>query len=148
MVTSSRLSYSFFWVISRRLNFLCGRFETLSVPHSLVVGTWKCSCLNEKTFSYLNDLWKWECCETLAQKMEDAGKLPNRNIANTAKVWNQVQGWWFAVNFLRLSLTHNKHQILKYNNAVNRNFNHRTKISKPNMYEGRQQSREFVTKIK
>jgi hypothetical protein len=78
--------YSFFWVIPRRLNFMCRRFGTLFYLHMSL----KQPCLN--------DLWRWKCSETSAQN-SDGGESPKRkNIARhnfiVAKEGGYVSNGW------------------------------------------------------
>ena len=65
--------YVFFWVIPRRLNFICQRFGTLCLFHlHRQVGV---ECV--------------ECSEMSAYKIQRPGNYPEENIQTAAKVWNQ-----------------------------------------------------------
>jgi hypothetical protein len=59
--------YIFFWVIPRRLNFICRRFGTLC---SIFIGI--------PTY-----LLRWKCSETSAYKIQTSGNYPEENIQHT-----------------------------------------------------------------
>ena len=56
--------YAFFWEIPRRLNFICRRFGTLSLPSSYL------TAYEDGT----------ECSETTAYKIQTPGNYPEENI--------------------------------------------------------------------
>jgi hypothetical protein len=66
--------YVFFWVIPRRLNFICQRFETLCLFH-----------LHRQVGAYLPmKMEQTECSETSAYKIQTPGNYPEENIQHTA----------------------------------------------------------------
>jgi hypothetical protein len=80
--------YAFFWVISRRLQFICRRFGTLCLFHlhrkvdvSKILLTSTC-------------LWRWNGQSVpkrrhINSRRRDITQKKAYNIQNTAKVWNQ-----------------------------------------------------------
>jgi len=66
--------YVFFWVIPRRLNFICRRFET---HFPIFTG-------RQVHLPAYED--GTECSETSAYKIQAPGNYPEENIQNTAKV--------------------------------------------------------------
>jgi hypothetical protein len=69
--------YAFFWVIPRRLNFICRRFGTLCLFHlHRQVGA--CRILHAPTC-----LWRWKCSETSAYKIETPGNYPKESIQHS-----------------------------------------------------------------
>jgi len=87
--TNDNMLYSFFWIIPRRLNFVCQRFGTVCLSVRLFhllrqVGT----------LLYLQRLWRWNrqsVPKRLHTKFRRRGITQKKeyNIQNTAKVWNQ-----------------------------------------------------------
>ena len=69
------LLYVFFWIIPRRLNFICRRFGTLCLFHvHRLVGD-----------SSPTNLWRWnrQCSETSAYKIQAPGNYPKEKIQQT-----------------------------------------------------------------
>ena len=67
------MMYVFFWVISRRLNFICRRFGTLCLFH-----------LHRHVGIYLLAYEDGtECSETSAYKIQTPGYYPEENIQHT-----------------------------------------------------------------
>ena len=64
--------YAFFWVIPRRLNFICRRFGTLSHLHRQV------GVKNSSHLSAYED--GTECSETSAYKIQTPGNYPEESI--------------------------------------------------------------------
>ena len=69
--------YAFFWVIPRRLNFICRRFGTLSVPSSKA-GWYKAhfipTCLCR---------WNRQCSETSVYKIQTPGNYPEESTQHS-----------------------------------------------------------------
>ena len=68
--------YAFFWVIPRRLNFICRSFGTLCLFHlHRQVDVWRIlhttTCLRR---------WKTDCSETSAYKIQTPGNNPEESI--------------------------------------------------------------------
>ena len=85
-VTYQKL-YIFFWVIPRRLNFICRRFGTLFHLHRQVGVKWQ-----ESFYTYLSmKMEQTECSETSAYKIQTPGITQKKtyDVQNTVKVWNQ-----------------------------------------------------------
>jgi len=78
-------SCAFFWVIPRRLNFICRRFESLSVPSSYLTLPMKTEQSIPKRLHI-----KFRCRGITQKKAHD--------IQNTAKVWNQEKYTVFPSN--------------------------------------------------
>jgi len=71
---STSLLYAFFWVIPRRLNFICRRFETLCLFHlHMHVGVHLPAYEDEET----------KCSETSAYKIQMSGNYPAESIQHT-----------------------------------------------------------------
>jgi len=76
--------YVFFWVIPRRLNFICRRFGALCLFH-----------LHRQVGRYLPTcLWRWNRQSVLKRRhikfrRREITQKKTYNIQNTAKVWNQ-----------------------------------------------------------
>jgi hypothetical protein len=71
-----KLLYAFFWVIPRRLNFICRRFGTpclfhISYPHQPLASMW------------VRDMEQTECFETSAYKIQTSGNYPEENIKHS-----------------------------------------------------------------
>jgi hypothetical protein len=66
--------YVYFWVISRRLNFICRRFETLCLFHFR-------RQVSMKNLFTRACLWRWnrQCSETSAYEIETPGNYPEEN---------------------------------------------------------------------
>jgi hypothetical protein len=75
-MTREVLLYVFFWVIPRRLNFICWRFETICLFHlHRQVG---------EIFTYLPmKMTQAECSEMSAYKIQTPGNYPEQNIQHT-----------------------------------------------------------------
>ena len=71
------LLYVFFWVIPRRLNFICRRFETLCLfHHHRQVGV--------EFYTYLSmKMEQTECSETSAYTIQTPGNYPEENMQHT-----------------------------------------------------------------
>ena len=76
------LWYVFFWVIPRRLNFICRRFGTLYLFHLL------------RQVYLPMKMEQIECSEMSAYKIQTPGNYPKKThyIQDTAKVLNQENG--------------------------------------------------------
>ena len=70
--------YAFFWVITRRLEFICRRFGTLC---SIFIGYSHLPAYEDGT----------ECSETSAYKLQTPGYYPKESIQHTehGEAWNQ-----------------------------------------------------------
>ena len=84
---STTCLHSFFWVIPRRLNFMCRRFGTHCQFHRHKWCDQKESCLHP--------LWRWNWQSVPKRrhiKFRYRGNTQQKecNIQNTAKVWNPV----------------------------------------------------------
>ena len=74
---STNLLYVFFWVILRRLNFICRRFGTLCLFHLH-------RKVDKSLFTYLPMKMKQtECFETSAYEIQTPGNYPEENIQHT-----------------------------------------------------------------
>jgi len=72
----SLMFYAFYWVIPRRLNFVCRRFETLCLFHLYRwVGTYP-----------LMKMEQTECSEALAYKIQTPGNYPEESIQHSEQV--------------------------------------------------------------
>ena len=106
--------YVFFWVIPRRLNFICRRFRTLCLFHlHRQVG---------KLFTYLPmKMEQTECSEMSAYKIQTPGNYPEENIQHTSpmllyqqcnKSIHMTDG--MRVASLSASLQHNKNAAMDH----------------------------------
>ena len=64
--------YVFFWVIPRRLNFICRRFGTLCLVH-----------FHRQVGDLPMKMEQKECSETSAYKIQTPGNYPEENIQHT-----------------------------------------------------------------
>jgi len=94
--------YVFFWVIPRRLNFICRHFGTLCLfhLHRQVDVEWLNLRIQKKTYNIQNTVkvWNQEYFTCMSRKLQDtfnylknsASQKKTYNIQKMAKVWNQV----------------------------------------------------------
>ena len=79
--------YAFFWVIPRRLEFICRRFGTLCLFHLHRNEKWyryHFSFLVHSTHIYLPmKMEQTECSETSAYKLQTPGNYPKESIQHT-----------------------------------------------------------------
>jgi len=72
--------YAFFWVISRRLKFICRRFETLCLFH---FHRQLDACrISTRTYLPMN-MEQTECSETSAYKFQKPGNHPKESIQHS-----------------------------------------------------------------
>ena len=84
-----RMFYSLFWEIPWLLNFTCRRFGTL------------CPIFIGRVNS---DLWRWECSETSAHKIQAPGNRPNERIQHCLSCYLRqtmfCNGMWTPLHVL------------------------------------------------
>jgi hypothetical protein len=78
-----RILYAFFWVIPRRLNFLCRRFGTLSVSSSCA-GRY---ISQAQSFFTPTCPWRWnrQCSEISAYKIQMSGNYPEESVQRSER---------------------------------------------------------------
>jgi len=89
------LLYVFFWVIPRRLNFICRRFGTLCLFHlHRQIGV--------EVYTYLlMKMEETECFETSAYKIRTPANYPEENIQHTEH-GESLKSDMFACNFCKI----------------------------------------------
>ena len=105
--------HAFFWVITRRLEFICRRFGTLCLFHLLL--TYTC-------------LWRWnECSETSAYKLQTPGNYPKESIQHTehgeslksrtnlhsyfAACHVILEWFWGSTDVLHMTVPHQRNEV-------------------------------------
>jgi len=92
--------YAFFWVILRRLNFICQGFGTLCLFH-----------LHRRVGMSMK-MEQTECSETLAYKIQTPGNYPEESIQRNSTLYDYVYGarsaqlataLWLLITIRRLS---------------------------------------------
>ena len=72
--------YVFFWVVPRRLNFICRRFGTLYLFHLHRQVVYHLSMKMEQIYHLSMKMEQIECSETSAYKIQTPGNYPKENI--------------------------------------------------------------------
>jgi len=83
--TAFWMLYAFFWVIPRRLNFMCRRFGTLCPFHfHRRIGV-------ESFYTYPpTKMEQTECSETSAYKIQKPGNYPEESINKYTDIWQKI----------------------------------------------------------
>jgi len=88
-----KMLYTFFWVISRRLNFICGRFGTLCLFHlHRRVGILLTVCEDGT-----------DCSETSAYNIQTPGNYPEESVQHSEH-GESLKSRKLKMHFLKFSL--------------------------------------------